>query len=165
MNEVHTDGAAALGDDGNRPDGLDVVEASRGNKVCLDTLDELMRTGNDERLQDAAKTKAPKTPILLYRISITPARTSPIRLPSGPNTVNRATLARIRVTVGTKTNETTSGMYFWAIFSTLAINQAVRIAGNTPPWKATMGMESGPKFQYSAPVGSITNVLRFIRLG
>ena len=41
----------------------------------------------------------------------------------------------------------------------------VRIAGNTPPWKATMGMESGPKFQYSAPVGSITNVLRFIRLG
>lgn len=164
MNEIHADGAAALGDDGNRPDCLDVVEASRGNEVCLDTLDELMRTGNDERLQERGEDKGAKD-ALLYRISITPARTSPIRLPSGPNTVNRATLARIRVTVGTKTNETTSGMYFWAIFSTLAINQAVRIAGNTPPWKATMGMESGPKFQYSAPDGSITNVLRFIRPG
>ena len=60
MNEVHTDGAAALGDDGNRPDGLDVVEASRGNKVCLDTLDELMRTGNDERLQERGEDKGTK---------------------------------------------------------------------------------------------------------
>lgn len=43
MNEIHADGAAALGDDGNRPDGLDVVEAGRGNEVGLNTLDELMR--------------------------------------------------------------------------------------------------------------------------
>ena len=60
MNEVHADGAAALGDDGNRPDGLDVVEASRGNKVCLDTLDELMRTGNDKRLQERGEDKGTK---------------------------------------------------------------------------------------------------------
>ena len=60
MNEVHADGAATLGDDGNRPDGLDVVEASRGNEVCLDTLDELMRTGNDERLQECGKDKGTK---------------------------------------------------------------------------------------------------------
>lgn len=60
MNEIHADGAAALGDDGNGPDGLNVVEAGRGNEVCLDTLDELMRTGNDERLQDCSEDKSTK---------------------------------------------------------------------------------------------------------
>ena len=60
MDEIHADGAAALGDDGNRPDGLDVVEAGRGNEVGLNTLDELMRTGNDERLQERGEDKGAK---------------------------------------------------------------------------------------------------------
>lgn len=60
VNEIHADGAAALGDDGNGPDGLDVVEAGRGNEISLDTLNELVRTGNDERLQERGKDEGTK---------------------------------------------------------------------------------------------------------
>ena len=99
---------------------------------------------------------APANPSPLYNKSISAASPLPIRLPSGPKTVNRAIFASNNVIVGTITNEITAGTYFCAIFSTLDMNHEVRIAGNTPPWKATFAIVNPAKSQYSAPDGSNT---------
>ena len=83
----------------------------------------------------------------MYKTSITAANPLPIIFPTGPNTVNNATFAKKIVIVGTNTNDTTAGTYFCAIFSTLDINHAGKIAGNTPPWNATFAIANGPKCQ------------------
>lgn len=60
MQQVHADGATALGDDGDGPDGLDVIEAGGGDEVGLDALDELMRASHNEWLQEGREDERAK---------------------------------------------------------------------------------------------------------
>lgn len=124
-----------------------------------------MRTGNDERLQERGKDKGTKDAHPVVQDIDYAGEDVTDQVAERAEHGEQGDVSKNQGNGRDKDERNDLGDVLLGNLFDLGHKPGSQDCGNTPPWKATMGMDSGPKFQYSAPVGSITNVLRFIRLG